>query len=86
MKLSLACAGLVLSAQTAFAQMSPATVAQGQVLSGTMRGYAERDRKAQLHGKRPVRKPLTDAQQRRAHQLEVEAAMRQPPAAPGTIR
>ena len=89
MKLVIPVAGLLLAAlvaQPAHAQVSPATVAQGQVLAGIARGYAERDRKAQLAGKRPARKPLTDAELRRAHQREVEGAMRRPPAAPGTIR
>ena len=76
----------VLFTQAAHAQVDPAVVAQGQVLSGMMRGHAERDRKAQLSGKRPVKKPLTPAEQRRAHRLEVEAAMRRRPAAPGSTR
>ena len=76
----------ILLTRAAHAQADPAAVAQSQVLSGMMRGHAERDRKAQLSGKRPVQKPLTPAEQRRAHQLEVEAAMRRRPAAPGSIR
>jgi hypothetical protein len=72
--------------RAAHAQADPAAVAQGQVLSGMMRGHAERDRKAQLSGKRPVKKPLSLEEQRRAHRLEVEAAMRRRPAAPGSTR
>lgn len=64
----------------------PAAVAHGQVLAGMMRGHAECDRKAQQAGKRPAKRPLTPAEQRRAHQLEVEAAMRRRPAALGSIR
>ena len=89
MKLLIPVTGLLLaalSAQPARAQLSPTAIAQGQVLAGTARGYAERDRKAQLAGKRPARRPLTPAQQREAHRREVEADMRRPPAAPGTIR
>jgi hypothetical protein len=78
--------GLLLAAVPSFAQVSSTVVAQDQVLSSMMRGHAERDRKAQLQGKRPIRKPLTSAEQRRAHQLEVEAAMRRPPAKPGSVR
>ena len=51
-----------------------------------MRGHAERDRKAQLSGKRPAKRPLTPAEQRAAHRREVEEAMRRPPARPGSIR
>jgi hypothetical protein len=78
--------GLLLAAVPSSAQVSPTVVAQDQVLSSMMRGHAERDRKAQLLGKRPAPKQLTPAEQRRAHQLEVEAAMRRPPAKRGSIR
>jgi len=86
MKVLLVFALLILSTRAVQAQADPAAVAQGQVLAGMMRGHAERDRKAQLSGKRPAKPPLTPAQQRRAHQLEVEAAMRRRPAAPGSVR
>jgi|GEM_PF-5003064 len=91
MKALLVFAALALSAQASRAQdvqpaLSPTEIARGQVNAGTMRGHAERDRKARLQGKRPARKPLTPAEQRRAHQLEVEAAMRRRPAAPGSTR
>ena len=86
MKVLLVFALLALATQAAQAQVDPGVVAQGQVLSGMMRGHAERDRKAQLSGKRPVKPPLTPAEQRRAHQLEVQAAMRRRPAAPGSTR
>ena len=88
MKLLVPCVGLLLAAlaaQPARAQLSPTAIAQGQVLAGTARGYAARDRKAQLAGKRPARKPLTPTEQRSAHQREVEEAMRRP-AAPSSIR
>ncbi|TPG66740.1 hypothetical protein EAH73_10180 [Hymenobacter nivis] len=77
---------LALCAPAARAQVDPTVVAQGQVLSGMMRGHAERDRKAQLSGKRPTQRPLTPAEQRLAHRREVEAAMRRPPAPRGSIR
>ena len=76
-------AGCIPAAQ---AQADPAAVAQGQVLGGMMRGHAERDRKAQLAGKRPAKRPLTPAEQRLAHKREVEEAMRRPPAKPGSVR
>ena len=57
-----------------------------QTNNSMMRAQAARDRKAQLAGKRPARLPRTPAEQRRAHQLEVQEAMRRRPAAPGSIR
>ena len=86
MKVLLVFSLLAVCTQAAHAQVDPAVVAQGQVLSGMMRGHAERDRKAQLAGKRPAKRPLTPAEQRLAHKREVEAAMRLPPAKPGSIR
>ncbi|MDO7848018.1 hypothetical protein Q5H92_16760 [Hymenobacter sp. M29] len=86
MKVLLVLSLLALSIPRAQAQVDPAAVAQGQVLSGMMRGHAERDRKAQLSGKRPIKKPLTPAEQRAAHRREVEEAMRRPPARPGSVR
>lgn len=77
---------LAVGTQAARAQVDPVVTAQGQVLSGMMRGHAERDCKAQLSGKRPAKRPLTPAEQRAAHRREVEEAMRRPPARPGSVR
>jgi hypothetical protein len=86
MKILLVFGLLAVCTQAAHAQVDPVVTAQGQVLYGMMRGHAERDRKAQLSGKRPAKKPLTPAEQRAAHRREVEEAMRRPPARPGSTR
>ena len=76
---------LLFAARAARAQdTNPVTTAQTLHLSATMRAQAERDAKAQK-GKRKPRRPLTPAEQRAAHRREVDAAMRRPPAKPGSI-
>ena len=91
MKTLLATAVLALPIRLATAQdlqpaLNPTELARSQVNAGMMRGHAERDHQAQRAGQRPTRRPLTPAEQRRAHQLEVNAAMRRRPAAPGSVR